>query len=520
MAFLSEIVAGGICLTVGVVLCWAYLGAQARRRARDEAADTESLLREARRQSEEILRESRLKAAEEALRTRDELERSFACKRAEDEEREKRLNQREALLNTQLERLSAGEAALRRQEEALHQRSAALGQEEDRVAQIGLTRLKQLEELAGLTRQQAKDLFLKEIQVESSRDAANVSRTIIDEARTKAEAKARDIISQAIQRYASNHTNDVTTTSISLADVDIKGRIIGREGRNIRAFENATGVTVLIDDTPNTVVLSSFDPVRREVAREGMMRLIEDGRIHPNRIEEVVAQVSQEMEQTITRLGEEAVTQVGIGPLHPEIVKVLGRLHFRRSFSQNLLRHSVEVAQLTGLIAAELGVDLEDAKRAGLLHDIGKAMDQETPGPHALIGADLIRRYGENEVVVNGVASHHFEVQPEGVIGILVNAADAISASRPGARSESMTTYLKRVESLERMGMACPGVEKCYSVHAGRELRVFVKPTDLTDDESFALARELAQRVETELQYPGQIRVTVIRETRCVEVAK
>lgn len=501
-------------------MSWAYLRAQARRHARQEAAAADSLVAQARRQSDEILREARLKSGEESLRARNELETSFAARRTEYEEREKRLNQRESLLNSQLERLSAVEASVKHQEEVLEQRSTVLGQEEDRVAKIGLTRLKQLEELAGMSRQQAKDVFLKEIQAESSRDAANINRAIIEESRQKAEEKARELISQAIQRYASTHTNDVTTTSISLADVDIKGRIIGREGRNIRAFENATGVTVLIDDTPNTVVLSSFDPVRREIAREGMSRLIEDGRIHPNRIEEVVGQVSQEMEQTITRLGEEAVTQVGIAPLHPEIVKMLGRLHFRRSFSQNILRHSVEVAQLTGLIAAELGVDLEDAKRAGLLHDIGKAMDQDTPGPHALIGADLIRRYGENDVVANGVASHHFEVQPEGVIGILVNAADAISASRPGARSESMTTYLKRVENLERIGMSYPGVEKCYSVHAGRELRVFVKPTDLTDEQSFDLARQLAQRVEMELQYPGQIRVTVIRETRCVEVAK
>lgn len=520
MPFLSEIVTGGACLAVGVVLCWMYLRAQARSRARGQAAAADSLLEQARRQADDILRESRLKAGEEALRARTELEASFASRRAEDEEREKRLNQRESLLNAQLERLSSGEQAIKRHEEALQKRSADLAQEEDRVAKIGLTRLKQLEDLAGMSRQQAKEVFLREIQAESSRDAANISRAIIEDSRQKAEDKAREIISQAIQRYASNHTNDVTTTTISLSDVELKGRIIGREGRNIRAFENATGVTVLIDDTPNTVVLSSFDPVRREIAREGMMRLIEDGRIHPNRIEEVVANVSQEMEQTITRLGEEAVAQVGIAPLHPEIVKGLGRLHFRRSFSQNILRHSVEVAQLTGLIAAELGVDLEDARRAGLLHDIGKAMDQDTPGPHALIGADMIRRYGENPAVVNGVASHHFEVQPEGVIGILVNAADAISASRPGARSESMTTYLKRVENLERIGMTYPGVEKCYSVHAGRELRVFVKPTELTDDEAFTLARQLAQRVETELQYPGQIRVTVIRETRCVEVAK
>jgi ribonuclease Y len=377
-----------------------------------------------------------------------------------------------------------------------------------------------MEELSGLNRQQAKDIFLKEVQAEATRDAANLSKALIEDARQRAEQKAREIISVSIQRYASNHTSDVTTTSIALADAEVKGKIIGREGRNIRAFENATGVTVLIDDTPNTVVLSSFDPVRREIAREAMMQLIQDGRIHPNRIEEVVVAVSQDMEQTIARLGEEAVAQVGLAPLHPELVKLLGRLHFRRSFSQNLLRHSVEVAHLAGLMAAELGVDCDDAKRTGLLHDIGKAVDQEVPGPHAIVGAELLRRHGEASAVINGVASHHFEVQPEGPLGLLVNAADAISASRPGARSENMATYLKRVEDLERMGMSFPGVEKCYSVHAGRELRVFVRPTDLSDDECHALARKLAQRVENELQYPGQIRVTVIRETRCVEVAK
>ncbi|MCU0788473.1 MAG: ribonuclease Y [Verrucomicrobia bacterium] len=520
MPFLPEIITGGACLAVGVVFSWAYLRARARRRSREETAAADSVLERARRQSEEILRESRLQAAEEGLRTRQEIEASFTMRRTEEQEREKRLNQREILLNAQLERLSTEDRELARREDSLQQRAAALVREEERIAQVNLTRQRQLEDLAGMSRQQAREVFLREIQMESTRDAANIHRAAIEEARQKAEEKAREIIGQAIQRYASHHTNDVTTTNISLTDVEIKGRIIGREGRNIRAFENATGVTVLIDDTPNTVVLSSFDPVRREVAREAMLQLIQDGRIHPNRIEEVVAHVSQEMEQTIARLGAEAVAQVGVAPMHPEVVKLLGRLHFRRSFSQNILRHSVEVAQLTGLMAAELGVDLEDARRAGLLHDIGKAMDQETPGPHATVGAEMLRRHGENAAVVNGVASHHFEVQPEGVIGILVNAADAISASRPGARSENMGTYLKRVEDLEKIGLSFPGVEKCYSVHAGRELRVFVKPTDLNDDESFDLARKIAQRVESELQYPGQIRVTVIRETRCVEVAK
>lgn len=520
MSFLPEIVTGAVCLSVGGATSLLYLRAKARRLARDESAEADACLTRAQRQSDEILREAHLKAGEESLQVRTKAEASLAARRVEEEEREKRLSQREDLLNTQLERISHAEQEADQKKAALKDRADKLTQEEERLAQIRSTRLKQLEELSGVTRQQARDLMIKEVQLESTRDAANVSRAIVEEAKQDAEEKARAIICQAIQRYASNHTNDVTTTSIALSDVEIKGRIIGREGRNIRAFENVTGVTVLIDDTPNTVVLSSFDPVRREVAREAMNQLIQDGRIHPNRIEEVVAAVSQEMEQTITRLGEEAVVQVGIAPTHPEITKLLGKLHFRRSFSQNILRHSAEVAQLTGLMAAELGIDVEDAKRAGLLHDIGKAVDHETPGPHAIVGAEIVQRYGESPPVVNGVASHHFEVQPEGVIGILVNAADAISASRPGARSENMTTYIKRVEDLERIGLSYPGVEKCYSVHAGRELRVFVKPVDLTDEESYALARTVAQRVENELHYPGQIRVTVIRETRCVEVAK
>ncbi len=300
----------------------------------------------------------------------------------------------------------------------------------------------------------------------------------------------------------------------------MKGRIIGRDGRNIRAFEAATGITVLIDDTPNAVVLSGFDPVRREIAREAMTRLILDGRIHPTRIEEVVAKVTQEMDETIVRLGEEAVQKSGLPPMHPEVVKLLGKLHFRRSYSQNVLDHSVEVAHLMGLMAAELGLDTVTAKRAGLLHDIGKAVSHEVEGPHAVIGADFVKRHGESEEVVNGVASHHNDVPPVGPWGILVSAADAISASRPGARSENMSVYLKRVEDLEQLAMSFPGVEKCFAVHAGRELRVLVQPDHVTDDQAFALARNIAQKIENELQYPGQIKITVIRETRCIEVAK
>jgi ribonuclease Y len=361
---------------------------------------------------------------------------------------------------------------------------------------------------------------LKEIESEAMRDASKISRLVIDEAKAKAEEKARNIIAVAIQRYAGDQTLETTTATITLDNAEIKGRIIGREGRNIRAFENATGVTVLIDDTPGAVLLSGFDPVRREIAREAMQLLIQDGRIHPTRIEEIVAKVTQDMDQTVLRHGEEAIVRAGLPPMHPEVAKTLGKLHFRRSFSQNLLEHSVEVAQLMGLMAAELGVDVNAAKRAGLLHDIGKALSHEVEGPHAIVGADLIKRCGEADNVVNGVASHHNDVPPIGPLGILVSAADAISASRPGARSESMTTYLKRVEDLEKIGNSFAGVEKSFAVQAGRELRVFVQPEAINDEQAFALARNVAAKIEEELQYPGQIRITVIRETRCVEVAK
>ncbi|MDB4652434.1 ribonuclease Y, partial [Verrucomicrobia bacterium] len=309
-------------------------------------------------------------------------------------------------------------------------------------------------------------------------------------------------------------------STVALTGDELKGRIIGREGRNIRAFEAATGVTVLIDDTPNAVVLSAFDPVRREIAREAMSRLIADGRIHPSRIEEVVHKVQEEIEETVVRLGEEATYRTGIPPLHPEITKTLGRLHFRNSFSQNVLNHSVEVAHLTGLMAIELGIDVADAKKSGLLHDIGKAINHEMEGSHAIVGADYIRTHGEKDPVANAVAAHHDEVPHTSVYGILVSAADAISASRPGARSESMTTYIQRLQNLEDIGKSFDGVEKCFAVQAGREMRVVVSPDSISDEQAFDLSRKLARKIEDELQYPGQIRITVIRETRCIEFAK
>jgi len=480
----------------------------------------QSIIEAANRQAETIAREARVQANEEAIKLREQTEKSFSERRARISEAEKRMVERESLINRQLEHLVDQEKALRTQQEDYQQRSKGLEQQRSEISQLVEQRRKELESVANLSENDARSLLLKEVEMEALQDASAITRRILDEAKSRAEEKARRIISVAIQRYAGGHTFETTSATLALPDEELKGRIIGREGRNIRAFEAATGVTVLIDDTPNAVVLSGFDPVRREIARESMQRLILDGRIHPTRIEEVVAKVAQEMDETIVRAGEDAVTRSGLPPMHPEVVKLLGRLKFRHSFSQNVLDHSVEVAHLMGVMAAEMGLDIAPAKRSGLLHDIGKAINHEVEGAHALIGADLLRRYGETEEVVNAVASHHDEVPHHGPLGILVGAADAISASRPGARSETMTTYIKRVEDLEKIGRSFPGVEKCFAVQAGRELRVLVQPDKLTDEQAFAMARSLSRRIEEELQYPGQIRVTVIRETRCVEFAK
>jgi ribonuclease Y len=500
---------------VFVMLWWRNKNAiQAGRRQAD------GIVADARREAADIMAKARLAANDDALKIRRETEDTFAQQRKEQAERERRLAERENLLNSQLERVMKLERVLDQREEQHKRDVETLASDRNQLTDLTRQRREQLQSISGLSATEAREQFLKEIETEAMADAGKLSRNIIEEAKGKAEEKARRVLSIAIQRHASNHTAETTTATIALQDAELKGRIIGREGRNIRAFEAATGVTVLIDDTPNAVVLSSFDPVRREIAKEAMVRLIQDGRIHPTRIEEVVAKVNQEMEESIVRLGEEAVHRANVPPLHPEIVKLLGRLHFRRSYSQNILDHSVEVAQLMSLMAAELGIDQSIARRAGLLHDIGKALGHEVEGPHAVVGADFAKRHGEPEKVINAIASHHNDVEPIGPLGILVSAADAISASRPGARSESMATYIKRVEDLEQIGASFPGVEKAYALQAGRELRIFVQPENASDEQAFALARNIAQKIESELQYPGQIRVTVIRETRCVEIAK
>jgi ribonuclease Y len=513
-------VVGALGLAAGAVLAYGFSRWKERRARGARALQEQSLLDSARRQAEALVREARLEASEATLKARQDAEQALAARTRQVADAERRLVERETLITCQLQNLVKEESELRAKEQDYERRGEALEAQRRELEALLRRRGEEIEAIARLSQVEARELLLKETETEALRDAANLSRRIIEDSRARAEEQARRILASAVQRYAGDHTFETTTTTVTLPDEDMKGRIIGREGRNIRAFESATGVTVLIDDTPNAVVLSAFDPVRREVAREAMQRLILDGRIHPTRIEEVVARVSEEIADTIVRSGEEAVGKAGLPPLHPDIIRLLGRLRFRHSYAQNLLAHSIEVAHLAGLLAAELGLDVALAKRAGLLHDIGKAVDHEVEGAHAQIGAEVLRRYGEAEPVVSAVASHHEEVPHDGPIGIVVSAADAISASRPGARSETMTTYLKRLEQLERVGMEFPGVEKCFAVQAGRELRVLVQPEVVTDEQAYALARKISRRIEEQLQYPGQIRVTVVRETRSVEYAR
>jgi len=478
------------------------------------------ILEKAQLASDALTRDARLAANEVALKARAEIEQSAAARQKELAVTEQRLITREGLVNGQLENLVKEEKVQRADREALLAKTAEAEARLKMADELIVQRRAELAAVSKLSEGEVRSAFRKQIEQESMQDAMHLSQHILDDAKARAEEQARKIISLAIQRYAGKHSFETSTATVNIKGEEIKGRIIGREGRNIRAFEAATGVTVLIDDTPGAVVLSGFDPVRRQIAREAMERLILDGRIHPARIEEVVGSVSQEMDQAIQRAGEEAVTTLGLAPMHGELIKLLGRLHFRHSFAQNILQHSVEVAQLMALMAAELRLDVATAKRSGLLHDIGKAVNHEVEGAHAIVGAEIAKRYGESEEVVNAVASHHGEVPHIGPYGILVSAADAISASRPGARSETVMTYIKRVEDLERIGLSFPGVEKCFALQAGRELRVMVQPGVVTDEQAYIIARNIARKIEEELQYPGQIRVTIVRETRCVEFAK
>ena len=509
-------------MTVVIIVAMIWIRKDQKRQIRRALKSTESSLKEHSRHEAEVLtRSARMLTRKETNRLRDEIENAIGAESEEIRQREKRLEERESLLDRQLQSLLENEKQLNQKQAALRELESDLGDKQETAEQIINKHKEALSKIADLSPDDAQDRLFEIIGDETKMEASQISKAIVDGAKDHAEEKARRIIGLAIQRYAGEHTYEATTATVSLnGDEEIKGRIIGREGRNVRAFETATGVTVLIDDTPNTVVLSGFDPIKREIARESMARLVKDGRIHPTRIEEVVSKVTEENNYNLANVGEEAAQKAGVSTLSQEVLSVLGKLRYRSSYSQNVLAHSVEVAHLMGLLAGEMGLDISKAKRIGLLHDIGKAMSEEAEGPHAIVGADFLKRNKEPEDVVNGVASHHGEVPYDFIWGILASAADAISASRPGARSETMTSYLQRFRNLERIGASFDGVDKCYAVQAGREIRIIVNPKKISDEESYDLARQVARKIEEELQYPGQIRVTMVRENRFVEYAK
>ena len=471
------------------------------------------ILDDALRTAETKKREALLEAKEESLRMKNESEKEARDRRAEVQRYEKRVLSKEESIDRKAESLERREAGISAKEEELKKRQA----EADRLLE---QRLQELERISGLTSEQAKEYLLKTVEDEVRTDAAKLYKELESKAREEASMKAKEYVVTAIQRCAADHVSEATISVVQLPNDEMKGRIIGREGRNIRTLETMTGVELIIDDTPEAVVISGFDPVRREVARIALEKLIVDGRIHPARIEEMVEKAQKEVDTMVREEGEAACLEVGVHGLHPELIRLLGRMRFRSSYGQNALKHSIEVAQLSGLLAGEIGLDIRTAKRAGLLHDIGKSIDHEVEGSHVQIGADLCRKYKESPLIVNAVEAHHGDVEPESLIACVVQAADTISAARPGARRETLETYTKRLKQLEDITNAYKGVEKSFAIQAGREVRIMVIPDQVNDAEMALMARNIAKQIEDELEYPGQIKVSVIRESRVVDYAK
>ncbi len=489
-------------------------------KARESAAKAEELLQNAKKEAENVLKEAALQAKDYQLQVKLDFERETRDRKNEISQLEKRLLQKEDSLDRKTESLEARAQEFGRKEKELAESARKIEKGQADLDALLEGARENLERIAGMTADQAKGELVELVVNDAKLEAGRKIRTMDEEFREEASQKARKMISLAVQRYAADYVAERVVTSVPLPSEEMKGRIIGREGRNIRAFEAATGIDIIIDDTPEAVILSGFNPVRREVARIALTRLVQDGRIHPARIEETVEKVAKEVDDVVREAGEQALFDLGLHGIHPELVKLIGKLKYRTSYGQNIYTHSLEVAFLCGMIASELGLNAKVAKRAGLLHDIGKAVDHEVEGPHALIGADLCKKYGESSRVVHAVAAHHEDESPHDILPVLVQAADALSGARPGARREMLANYLKRLEDLERIAKSFSGVEKSYAIQAGREVRIIVDNMKVSDDAATMLARDIAKKVETELSYPGQIRVTVIRETRAVEYAR
>ena len=509
LIIVGALVLAAVMFAVGIV----YRKRVGEREIGSAEAEATRIINEAIRSGESRKKEMLLEAKDEIHRSRTEHDKEVKERRAELSKQERRLQQKEESLDKKTD-------AFERKEEELARRMNEVANLQTQAEEVKKQHLATLEEISGLTQEQAKQFLLDSVEQEVRHETAMKIKEIEQDLKDNAEEKAREILSIAIQRCAADHAAEATVSVVPLPNDEMKGRIIGREGRNIRTLETITGVDLIIDDTPEAITVSSFDPVRREVARLALEKLIADGRIHPTRIEDMVEKARKDVDRTIREEGERACYETGVHGLNPELVKILGRQKYRTSYGQNVLNHSIEVSHIAGLMAAELGVDVTLAKRAGLLHDLGKSIDHEVEGSHVQLGADLARKYKENPVVVNAVEAHHGDVEPKTVIAVLVQAADAVSAARPGARRENVENYIRRLQKLEELTGGYPGVEKAFAIQAGREVRIMVKPEEVTEDNMIILARDIAKKIEAELEYPGQIKINVIRETKAVEYAK
>ena len=513
-------VASLVCFVLGICLALLYVQMRDRTRARTIAEDLQRQIDGAKREADNIIKTARVEAATEAIKKREEFNAEANQTRNELRDNETRLSKREDALNRQTEVLQQQEGEIKKRELELDRRLRNAELKDKQLTSLIAQQKNQLLKITAMDIEEARQLLLKRLEDECEHEMSALIQRKVEEAEETADGKCREVLTSAIQRYAAEQTCEVTVSTVEIPNDDMKGRIIGREGRNIRAFEKATGVDVIVDDTPGMVVVSGFNPVRREVARLSMERLIQDGRIHPSRIEELVAQTKNEVNQKVLQLGKDATVEANVRGLSPKILSLLGALNYRTSYGQNVLRHSVEVAFLAQVMADELGLDGSIARRAGLLHDIGKAIDHDVEGNHPTIGANFLKRFSESSIVLNAVAGHHGDVPPDNPYTPLIAAADAISASRPGARRETLERYIKRLEKLEEIATSFKGVETAYAIQAGREIRVIVDANQIDDESAMKVARDIAKKVEDEMTYPGEIQVTLLREVRCIEYAK